>query len=80
VAVFGGIYAHARVRPDLFTLTVIAASILAVFATGLGRILFDWLDLDEGGFLLEGAALIAALGVAIMLLRKEAAALSEVPR
>lgn len=80
VAVAATVYAHNVLRRDLFTLTVLAASLLVVFATGLARVLFDALDLDELGFLIEGALLVGAVGVAVHVLRAQALMGSEVKR
>lgn len=73
----GTAYAHARVRRDVFTLTVLAAGLLVVFGTALARFLFDALDLEEGGALLEGLALLGAVALAVTWLRAEALAGAE---
>ena len=80
VACAATVYAHNTLRRDVFTLTVLAASLLVVFATVLARFFFETLDLDELGFLLEGALLVGAVGVAIHFLRAEALAGTEVRR
>jgi len=65
--------AHRNLRHDLFTLTVLAGSALFVAATGAGYVIFETLDLDEIGILVEGALLVAGVALAVAWLRQESA-------
>ena len=52
---------HRRVRTDLLMVTLAGTAGLVVLAVFVGRIIFDWLDLDVFGFLLMTAFVIAEI-------------------
>ena len=52
---------YRRVRPDLLMVTLAGLSGLVALAVFVGRIIFDWLDLEIFGFLLMTAFVIAEI-------------------
>jgi hypothetical protein len=63
VAVLIGVYR--RLLPDPFMLVLAAASLCTLLSTLWGRVLFDWMDLDDAfGVLLLGLGISAQVALA----------------
>lgn len=60
-AMVGVFHHHRRVRPDPLVVTIAGMAGLVVLAVFVGRIIFDWLDLEVFGFLLMTAFVIAEI-------------------
>ena len=60
---------YRSVRPDLLMVTLAGMSGLVVLAVFVGRIIFDWLDLEIFGFLLMTAFVIAEISFAVQWFR-----------
>src|SRR5687768_4641974 len=60
---------YRQVRPDMLMVTLAGMSGLVLLAVFVGRIIFDWLDLEVFGFLLMTAFVIAEITFAVQWFR-----------
>lgn len=73
-AMAGVFHHHRRVRPDALMETIAGMAGLVVLAVFVGRIIFDWLDLEVFGFLLMTAFVIAEISFGLRWFRSTRAA------
>jgi uncharacterized membrane protein len=69
-AILGTVLFYREIRPDLFMLTVAGGSVLILITLGLGRLLFEEMRLELGGFLIMAMFVIAEVVVAVGWLRR----------
>ena len=60
-AIAGALRHYRRVRPDPLMVTLAAVAGMVIVAVFVGRIIFDWLDLELFGFVLMSAFVIAEI-------------------